>query len=443
MKKSRSLMSQYSLLIVAALLFWPVVPALFYAPAYVLKNHHVYSEETLRSSFLEVTASAQGMDSTHVTEILQNLRDRFPEGQLYWVDPEGYTHFIGGTVHDVPIHWSYNDLVALIDLDQENSTFTIKSTITLDNGQGFAVFTIPKRYVLPSDLSLSRNSLLVALFVLAGLVFLMISLVFFMRIRKRLVRLQHAMVKPDQGIPAQVSIQTDDEIGRLEEAFNQMIDQLEQSRQKEKEEEQLRKELISNLSHDLRTPLTIIRQNMHTIQEQPDTIEAKAASDHIIRKLNDLDQLIEHLMSYTLISAGKYPIHLERIDIIEETRFAIAEWYPIFEREDFLMEIDLPEAAMLWHIDRLWFRRILDNLFQNVLRHAAMGRYIGIRVSQRKDACWLIVEDKGLGMSHDSSHKGAGLGLSIVSLMAEQMNLQHEVISSPQGTIVCFSQAKN
>lgn len=98
-------------------------------------------------------------------------------------------------------------------------------------------------------------------------------------------------------------------------------------------------------------------------------------------KLGDLAGLIDNLLSYNLLTSGKYTLHPERIDVLRIVRESAAAWYPLWEKEGFEADIDLPEGPVYWMLDAQWFRRILDNLFQNVVRHARSGQYIGIRTA--------------------------------------------------------------
>ncbi|MNI73073.1 sensor protein RstB [compost metagenome] len=78
-------------------------------------------------------------------------------------------------------------------------------------------------------------------------------------------------------------------------------------------------------------------------------------------------------------------------------------------------------------------RRILDNLFQNIIRYAATGKYIGISTEQIQGQTALLIQDHGPGMLEDTGTKGTGLGLSIVDLLVREMGLRKKVDSSAQG----------
>lgn len=290
-----------------------------------------------------------------------------------------------------------------------------------------------------SDLPPHQNVALITFMVVVFTLFLVISFLFFYRIRRRLVRLEVAMtVKGEDGIPNSVISGSNDEIGRLEQSFNTMSSQLKMMRENEKQEGELRKQLIANLSHDLRTPLTVIRQHVHTLHSA--SSDPSHDSFNVInRKLDDIGKLMDNLLSYTLLSAGKYPMELKDTDILDELRDAAADWYPVFEAEGFDIQIELPEESVIWCIDPFWFRMIIENLFQNVIRHTKSGRYIGIDYRELDGDAVVAIHDHGPGMTQSSGAKGAGIGLSIVALMLKEMKLQWKIDSRNTGTTVYIS----
>ena len=86
----------------------------------------------------------------------------------------------------------------------------------------------------------------------------------------------------------------------------------------------------------------------------------------------------------------------------------MAQWYPVFEAKEFDVVVELPDETLLWDVDPLWFNRILDNVFQNVVRHAGAGRYIGIHMIDRDNQWILVINDKGPGVCNESPEKAQG-----------------------------------
>lgn len=271
--------------------------------------------------------------------------------------------------------------------------------------------------------------LIVALFVIT-------SWLFFYRIRRRLLSLQQAMTsQSDSGIPAPVAIEKRDEIGRLSESFNRMIEQLEGSRRREGEEEALRRQLIANLSHDLRTPLTAMRGHASRLAKESLSEHGQESLQLLDDRITHMGKLIDDLLAYTLITSGKYPYRPVRVDVVRLVRASIAAWYPAFESKGFRVEAELPEeATFYWEADQQWLERIMDNYYQNIIRHASSGAYIGIHVDVERET--IRIDDHGPGMDEPTMEKGAGIGLAIIERMLGTMKLQATTETSRQGTSV-------
>lgn len=274
--------------------------------------------------------------------------------------------------------------------------------------------------------------------------FFVISWLFFLRLRKRLTRLQEVMSfsATTNSFPKPISVPMDrvDEIDQLGSSFNWMIQQLEDSRKREYEEELLRHRLIANLSHDLRTPLTILRGHATRLNKESMSLEGQNSlteMDHTITRVGDL---MDDLLSYTILTSGKDPFQPISTDIGRLVRASVAAWYPVFEEKEIQFDIDLPtEQTFYWEADPKWLTRVLDNLFQNILRHAAEGKYANIVVDVEKEQ--IIVADRGPGMDHSSYESGAEIGLSASNYMLKKMRLKADYTSNENGTSVVIGRA--
>jgi len=431
----RSLVTKYLLLILASLFMWPILPAIYYLPDILLKQDTIHEPLEIEKMWEHEAEQLNEANENTINEKLGKIQGHYPKAELFWVDKAGKTHVINQRIVEIPDQWTPLNLINYLDRKKQQDIFTVTATIGKDGEQGFMVFHIQKSITTLAIQPVNGDLFLILIIFVVGVSIVVVSLLFFLGIRKRLVQLQSAMSDTvNDGIPDKVTVNNSDEIGQLEKAFNRMIDQLKDSRKREKEEEYLRKQLIANISHDLRTPLTVIRQHAYSIQNNPSSLKATASVQIIVNKLNDVGKLLENLLTYTLLSAGKYPLEKTNIDVIEELRNAVAEWYPVFEKEGFEVNVHLADCSLIWEVDPLWLRSILDNLFQNVIRHASSGGYICVETIDRDGDLFMVIRDKGRGMEHHSEAKGAGIGLSIVSLMTREMDVFWEVSSSPQGT---------
>ena len=442
----QSLMTRYLFLILLALVLFPLIPAVYYSP--LLFNDKLYDPQEIEEMWMREASELEGQGAEVIDQLLHSIKKQYPEAEMFWINGSGETRFIDERLADIPEKWTFTDSLLFLEeskfhvdtflqTSKPQDTYTISALIGNDPKQGMMVLQMDIDDTNLGSISLYEDYPFVLFFFFVCGAFLLISWFFFFTIRKRLVKLQFGMTETgDEGIPDEVVIKKMDEIGKLEGAFNEMISQLKGSREREKKEEQLRKQLIANISHDLRTPLTVIRQHVYSVKKDPASPKRIESLQIVERKLGDMDKMINNLLSYTLLSAGKHPIDMSNTDILDELRKVMAEWYPVFEENRFDIEVDIPEKLLIWNIDPIWFKSILDNLFQNVIRHAHSGRYIGVHSIERKGSIFIVIKDKGEGFEHESEAKGVGIGLSIVSLMMKEMNLDLEISTSSEGTSI-------
>lgn len=444
MKLRNSLLTQYLLIILLAIIILPVsltVTSISFFTFFSedLPQNIYQNGNDLEKNWHDLAETLGDGTDEFVIEQLNNFKAQYSEASMYWVNEEGETKYKLPDNLTVPSSWSPSETIDFMKTHrgQEVDPFTAVALIGEEKNEGFIVLQIPRSVMKPTGISLQEKYgylIFVMVFVVLA-IFIFISWIFFYKIRKRLLRLQTAMHNHEgEGIPDSISVYKKDEIGQLEMSFNDMIEKLESSRKREKEEEMLRRQLIANLSHDLRTPLTTIRGHAYRLNKETLSEEGKESLQLIDTKVSYLSQLIENLLSYTLLTSGKYPYQPQKTDIVRLVKTSFAAWYPVFENLDFQLNIDFPDGTFYWEIDSQWLERVLDNFYQNINRHAREGKYIGVRIDVEKQQ--ILIEDHGPGMSGESSGKGAGIGLSIVSLMLKDMNLGWEINTGKNGTII-------
>lgn len=448
-----SLTSRYLLIISIAMIFMPIMFPLaslfyFFVNDIVLDNRPVSSEKYSSGMVLEEMWHKEAMElggqsPDQINERLRELRGKYPEATMFWVDGSSQTRLELPSGQQIPKEWSTGYTVQFMKQSVGSDPFTTVAFIggTEDERQGFMVMQLARSYIRNPG-PVGNETAIYSLFMLTiSIMFILISWLFFVRIRKRLLHLRDAMTSPGEtGIPAPIPLRKPDEIGQLEEAYNDMVAQLEKGRQREKEEEALRKSLIANLSHDLRTPLTVIRSHIFSLGNEPLSNTGKESLALMESKIGDLGGLIDNLLSYSLLTSGRVQLNPEPADVLRLVRESAAGWYPIWEKEGFEVEIELQDEPLIWPIDVLWFKRILDNLFQNVIRHAKSGHYIGVHSKELPGkGTVLVVSDKGPGMVGETTNKGIGIGLAVVDFLTKEMGVDYEIHSSSIGTSITLS----
>lgn len=446
MKRSNSLLIRYLLIILLALLLLPMIFPLsvlvYYLPETVaslrgrgMEQSNPYpSRQELTEMWHKEALQLDGAQPEAISARLADLHGELGEARMFWVDGERRT-VTALPWQELPERWTAGDSIVFMKKSYGGDPFTVVAFIGEAPEQGFMVLQVDHAVLDHNGQRLMSNRYLIGMLSVGFLLFLFLSWSFFYRFRKRLVLLEQAMSSQDrEGIPYPVEVKREDEIGQLEHAFNRMIEELRTSRGREAKEEALRKQLIASLSHDLRTPLTIIRSHAYTLGKDELSPQARQSVALIETKADDLHRLIDNLLSYSLLAAGKYPLERRPVDMVRFLRATAAGWYPLLEAEGFEIQVSLPEQAVYWQADPQWLTRILDNLLQNVVRHAKSGRYAGILLEEQEGRSAVVIEDKGPGLHAASEKKGAGIGLEIVALMAKELGLGFEAASTQQGS---------
>ncbi|MBU8880177.1 HAMP domain-containing histidine kinase [Bacillus sp. FJAT-29790] len=390
--------------------------------------------------------NVKNFTSETIEQHFSKWKHQYHEASMFWVDENGMLIKQVDVREQLPYAWSPAFTAKFIKERYGGDPFTVIAFVGKEESQGFVVLEIPRAMLKPPLRKVYDQYGTILLFGVIFIIFLFIivSFLFFRGIRKRLLQLQDAMeIRDVDSLPIQINVKKKDEIGQLEKTFNQMVFELRGSKQREQKEEQLRRELIASLSHDLRTPLTIIRAQTYSIAKEDLSQDGKKAIKALEASVVNIDRLIENLMSYTLLMASKYKFESKEIDVTRYVRECLALWYPVFEKEGFEIEVKLhPFEKSKWMVDPIWLGRIVDNLLQNVLRHAKSGEYICVKTesTDRYDA--IVISDRGKGMKNKSNETGAGIGLSIVDMMVKGMKLDWDIESSEHGTTIKIKKYK-
>jgi signal transduction histidine kinase len=391
------------------------------------------------------TKELEGASKKAVLNHFSRWKKKYPDASMFWVDEEGTLMEHLDLKGDLPAKWTPAFTAKFIKERYGGDPFTVISFIGGDERNGFIVLEIPRDLFLPPVVLLTEKYglFLGACLLLIISLFIIVSFLFFRGIRKRLLYLQEAMERRDSDhLPISIDVHKNDEIGQLEQTFNEMVLELRNSKLREQEEEQLRRELIANLSHDLRTPLTKINAQTYSIAKENLSPEGKKAVKALETSIVNIDRLIENLMSYTLLMASKHKMELIEMDAVRFVRESMASWYPVFEKEHFELVIELQPFEEKWLADPIWLSRIFDNILQNVLRHAKDGLYLEVATKSTDEYDEIIFIDHGKGMKNSTGEKGAGIGLSIIDLMVKGMKLDWEMESGDEGTVIRIKRFK-
>lgn len=241
----------------------------------------------------------------------------------------------------------------------------------------------------------------------------------------------------DTGSDERVFAFTDDtELMELMAQINRLLENYGKTRAEHRRSEMAYKKMLSNISHDIKTPMTVILGYLEILRiNGGDSGEMLAKTE---RKAKDVMELIDQFFTLAKLESGDMALEAVRIDLCEVCRESILDFYELLIKEDFEVDISLPEEPVYVQGDREAVRRILSNLISNVIRYAAEGKYIGLSLRTDERTVFLAVTDKGKGIdkafadsvferlftmedSRNRNIQGNGLGLAIARNLAVQL----------------------
>ncbi len=202
-----------------------------------------------------------------------------------------------------------------------------------------------------------------------------------------------------------------------------------------KREEISSKKMLSNISHDIKTPLTVILGYLEIMR-------LNNSDDEMIKKVEtkakQVMNLINQFFTLAKLESGDTNINLCKININEVCRENVLEFYDILLQKEFKVDLYIPETSMFVQGDKDALQRILYNLLSNVIRYGADGKYLGVFLRQDKNSVYIDVVDKGKGIeqeflsnvfdrlytmedSRNREIQGNGLGLTIAKNLAKSL----------------------
>ena len=244
----------------------------------------------------------------------------------------------------------------------------------------------------------------------------------------------------DGNLDFEIEVKGNDEISELCQSFEQMREQLKQSSEERVLNEKENRELISNISHDLKTPITAIKGYvegiMDGVADTPEKMEKYVRT--IYNKTNEMDLLINELTIYSKIDTNRIPYNFSKINVAEYFEDCVEEIGMDLDSKGIgLSYINYAEDDIVVIMDPEQIRRVIHNIISNSVKYLdKQNGFINIRVRDVGDFVQFEFEDNGRGIaakdlpyiferfyraekSRNSATGGSGIGLSIVKKIIE------------------------
>lgn len=195
------------------------------------------------------------------------------------------------------------------------------------------------------------------------------------------------------------------------------------------------KKMLSNISHDIKTPLTVILGYLEMMRladvenEELRKVEAKAGQ---------MMELIDQFFTLAKLEAGDMDLEIGKINVSELCRESMLGYYDILQGRDFTVELSIPGRDIFARGETRAVDRILNNLISNAVRYGSDGKYIGLVLRESEGYVYIDITDRGRGIEKDFARnvfdrlytledsrnreiQGNGLGLTIAKNLALQL----------------------
>ena len=222
----------------------------------------------------------------------------------------------------------------------------------------------------------------------------------------------------------------------------------EEDRKKQKEYDKKRNLMLSDIAHDLRTPITTVSgyakalsDGMVDESKKPEYLEA------IQRKSKRMSDLINLLFEYVKLDSEGFKLTKQDTDVCELVRECAAFSYQDIEDAGMELDIDIPEEEMIVNLDKMQMSRVVTNLLPNAVRHSKEGTSIGVYVKKDDDKIRISVADSGerideeyaknifkpfvVGDESRNTKGGTGLGLSIAEKVVSMHGFSIKLVQQP------------
>ena len=288
-------------------------------------------------------------------------------------------------------------------------------------------FSAQLMFASPHDLLLA-----IVLLIFAGGMAMVLGYFLSTTVTERINRLKEAAEKLAQGdLKTRVPINGRDEVATLASAFNQMAEQLQAADQKQRDLDNMRRDLIAWVSHDLQTPLASMRAILEAITDgmvdDPETV--KRYLNTAQRDVRNLSALIDDLFQMAQLDAGGFPLNKAQSSLSDLVSDTLESFTELAKQQEITLEGNVELDVDPVHMDTQAIGRVLNNLIGNALRHTLKGR-VSVWVRRSSEGVEVTVSDTGEGIreedlqhiferfyrgekSRNRGTGGAGLGLAI------------------------------
>lgn len=257
----------------------------------------------------------------------------------------------------------------------------------------------------------------------------------------------------------------DDNFSEIIYKINEIVYLYEEKLTEFRKKENANNQLLTSLSHDIRTPLTSIigytdaikkellkdglnyKYDLQNVIENNNTLENNNVIENYIdivrEKSYSLKEYLDNVFDWFKLNSNEFYLDLKDTEITELSRNIIKSWIVIFEEKDIDFDIEIEEKEIICNLDQNAYARVINNIIQNAVEHSKTKK-IQISIKENKRKIFITIKDFGVGIEPDDlehifdrlykcdkarNKVGSGLGLYITKELVEKMNGCIDVVS--------------
>lgn len=244
-----------------------------------------------------------------------------------------------------------------------------------------------------------------------------------------------------------------DEFGELSASLNRMADNLQQTLARLENSLAERRELVDSLSHEMKTPLGIIRAYAEGLQDETDEGKKQKYAQVIVSEVERMNDLIVTLLDLSALESGAVQLNTTRFDFVELAETVAGRLLIDAPDTEFELQYELPEQKAFVRTDRRRMEQVLDNLIVNAKKNVYPGGVLRLELTVDDGALHFSIFNQGRTIpEHDlpkiwtkfyrdsgAEYSGSGLGLSIVAQILSMQNLPYGAENQAGGVRFYFS----
>ena len=309
-------------------------------------------------------------------------------------------------------------------------------------------------YVLSTGLPISEDASF--LLWLGFVLLLVLGIDFFMGrfITKPIDKLNaSAKCMAELDFSAPCDLASTDEFGELSASLNTMADNLQQTLARLENSLAERKELVDSLSHEMKTPLGIIRAYAEGLQDETDEGKKQKYAQVIVSEVERMNGLIVTLLDLSALESGAVQMNTTQFDFVELAETVAGRLLIDAPDTDFELQYELPEQKAFVRTDRRRMEQVLENFMVNARKNVSPGGILRLEVTADDGTLHFSIFNQGRTIPENdlpkiwtkfyrdsnAGYSGSGLGLSIVAQILSMQNLPYGAENRVDGVLFWFS----